>query len=174
MEVTEEMIFTFAARFMDMRWAGEVNYNTDYEAHDTNYRMAVMRSAKELVGDNPMIQSLITNEIIGMLAPATEIPEYRQAYIKTVQDPDLRTLMMETDQAVLSRDLTPSMIPKHEMYGEEGDETGKEQAEYDNSIGEADNTSLLGGAGTPITNIGMTYYAAQVAPVILNTMNTGR
>jgi hypothetical protein len=60
------------------------------------------------------------------------------------------------------------------MFGEEGEETGKEQAEYDNSIGEPDNTSLLGGAGTPITNIGMTYYAAQVAPIILNTMNTGR
>jgi hypothetical protein len=174
MEVTEEMIFTFAARFMDMRWAGEVSYNTDYEAHDTNYRMAVMRSAKELVGDNPMIQSLITNEIIGMLAPATEIPEYRQAYIKTVQDPDLRNLMMETDETVLSRDLYPSMIPKHEMYGEEGDETGKEQAEYDNSVGQPDNTSILGGAGTPVTNVGMTYYAAQVAPVILNTMSIGR
>jgi hypothetical protein len=174
MEVTEEMIFTFAARFMEMRWAGEVSYNTDYEAHDTNYRMAVMRSAKDLVGDNPMIQSLITKEIIGMLAPETEIPEYQQAYVKTVQDPDLRTLMMDTDEAVLSRDLEPSMIPKHEMYGEADDETGKEQAEYDNSIGQADNTSLLGGAGTPVTNVGMTYYAAQVAPVILNTMSIGR
>ena len=48
MEVTEEMIFTFAARFMNMRWAGEVNYNTDYEAHDTNYRMALIKTAKSL------------------------------------------------------------------------------------------------------------------------------
>jgi hypothetical protein len=50
MEVTEEMIFTYAARFMNMRWAGEVVYNTDYEAHDTNYRVLknwykIMRSS---------------------------------------------------------------------------------------------------------------------------------
>jgi hypothetical protein len=76
MEVVEELIFTYAARLMGVRWAGEVNYNTDYEAHDTNYRMALIRQAKELVGDNPMIQALITKEIIGMLAPAQSIPEY--------------------------------------------------------------------------------------------------
>ena len=61
------------------------------------------------------------------------------------------------------------------MYGEEGDEeSGKEEAEYDNENGEADNTSILGGAGTPVTNIGMTYYTNQVAPVILNGLSTGR
>ena len=59
MEVTEEMILTYAARFMDQRWAGEVNYNTDYEAHDTNYRMALIKSANELVGDNEIIKALI-------------------------------------------------------------------------------------------------------------------
>ena len=61
------------------------------------------------------------------------------------------------------------------MYGEEGDEeSGKQEAEYDNSVGEADNTSILGGAGTPVTNVGMTYYTQQVAPVMLQGMNTGR
>jgi len=175
MEVTEEMIYTFAARFMNVRWAGEVSYNTDYEAHDTNYRMAVMKSAKELVGDNSMVQSLITKEIIAMLAPDTAIPEYEEAYINTIADPDLRTLMTEQNNQVLSRDLEPSMIPTHEMYGEEGDEeSGKEEAEYDNEVGDADNTSILGGAGTPVTNIGMTYYTQQVAPVVLQGMNTGR
>ena len=175
MEVTEEMIYTFAARFMNVRWAGEVSYNTDYEAHDTNYRMAIIKSAKELVGDNPMIQALITKEIIGMLAPDTAIPEYEEAYIQTIPDVDLRTLMTEQNDEVLSRDLEQSMIPTHEMYGEEGDEeSGKEEAEYDNENGEADNTSILGGAGTPVTNIGMTYYTNQVAPVILNGLSTGR
>ena len=173
MEVTEEMIYTFAARFMNVRWAGEVAYNTDYEAHDTNYRMAIIKSAKELVGDNPMIQALITKEIIGMLAPDTAIPEYEEAYIQTIPDVDLRTLMTEQNDEVLSRDLEQSMIPTHEMYGEE-EESGKEQAEYDNENGEADNTSILGGAGTPVTNIGMTYYTNQVAPVILNGLSTGR
>jgi hypothetical protein len=173
MEVTEEMIYTFAARFMNVRWAGEVNYNTDYEAHDTNYRMALITSAKNLVGDNPMIQALITKEIIGMLAPDTAIPEYEDAYIQTIADPDLRTLMADQNNEVLSRDLEPSMIPTHEQYGEE-EESGKEEAEYDNEVGESDNSSILGGAGTPVTNIGVTYYTEQVAPIILTGMNTGR
>lgn len=174
MEVAEEMIFTFAARFMNVRWAGEVIYNTDYEAHDTNYRMALIRSAKELVGENEIIQSLITKEIIAMLAPAQDIPEYENAYIQTLPNGDLKTLMEENNQQVLSRDLMPSMIPSHEMYGEE-EENGEQ--EYDNGDGVAeggDNTSILGGAGTPVTNVGMTYYPNQVPPLILNTLNTGR
>ena len=170
MEVTEELIYTFAARFMNVRWAGEVAYNTDYEAHDTNYRMAIIKSAKELVGDNPMIQALITKEIIGMLAPDTAIPEYETAYIQTIPDIDLRTLMTEQDDEVLSRDLEPSMIPEHEMYGE--DDTGENESE--GNMGNDGNASLLGGAGTPVTNVGVTYYTQQVAPVMLQGMNTGR
>ncbi len=175
MEVTEEMIYTFAARFMNVRWAGEVNYNTDYEAHDTNYRMAIIKSAKELVGDNPMIQALITKEIIGMLAPDTAIPEYEQAYIQTIADPDLRTLMTEQNNEVLSRDLSASMIPEHEQYGEdENGENGENESESEGSFGNDGNASLLGGVDTPVTNIGVTYYPQQVAPVILTGMNTGR
>lgn len=177
MEVTEEMIFTFAARFMNVRWAGEVNYNTDYEAHDTNYRMAIIRSAKELVGDNEIIKGLITKEIIGMLAPAEDIPEYENAYIQTLPNGDLKKLMTEQNVQVNSRDLEPSMIPTHEMYGEEEDEENGEYESEDNGDGVAeggDNTSILGGAGTPVTNVGMTYYPQQVPPVLLNTMNIGR
>jgi hypothetical protein len=173
LEVTEEMIYTYAARFMNVRWAGEVAYNTDYEAHDTNYRMAIIKSAKELVGDNPMIQALITKEIIGMLAPDTAIPEYEDAFIQTIADPDLRTLMTEQNDQVLSRDLEPSMIPEHEMYGENGDESESE-SESEGSFGNEGNASLLGGADTPVTNIGMTYYTNQVAPVILTGLQTGR
>jgi hypothetical protein len=175
MEVTEEMIYTFAARFMNVRWAGEVAYNTDYEAHDTNYRMAIIKSAKELVGDNPMIQALITKEIIGMLAPDTAIPEYEDAFIQTIADPDLRTLMTEQNDQVLSRDLEASMIPEHEQYGEDKNgENGESESESEGSFGNEGNASLLGGAGTPITPIGVTYYPNQVAPVILTGMNTGR
>jgi hypothetical protein len=174
MEVTEEMIYTYAARFMNVRWAGEVAYNTDYEAHDTNYRMAIIKSAKELVGDNPMIQALITKEIIGMLAPDTAIPEYEDAFIQTIADPDLRTLMTEQNDQVLSRDLEPSMIPEHEMYGENGENGDESESESEGSFGNEGNASLLGGADTPVTNIGMTYYTNQVAPVILTGLQTGR
>ena len=166
MEVTEEMILTYAARFMDQRWAGEVNYNTDYEAHDTNYRMALIKSAKELVGDNEVVKALITKEVIGMLSPAEEIPEYENVYIKTIPDSDLKDLMTQENDQVLSRDLTPSMIPEHEMYGED---------ESENDVNEdGSNSTILGGAGTPVTNVGTTYYTAQVAPVMLQGMNTGR
>jgi len=175
MEVTEEMIFTFAARFMDVRWAGEVNYNTDYEAHDTNYRMALIRSAKELVGDNEIIQGLITKEIIAMLAPATEIPEYENAYIQTLPAGDLKTLMTQQNEQVNSRDLQASMIPTHEMFGEEEENESDETTDNGDGVAESgDNTSILGGAGTPTTNVGMTYYPQQVPPLLLNTMNTGR
>ena len=167
MEVTEELIYTYAARFMDVRWAGEVNYNTDYEAHDTNYRMALIKSAKELVGDNEIVQALITKEIIAMLAPDTAIPEYEEAYIRTIPDIDLRTLMTQQNDQVLSRDLGPSMIPEHEMYGES-------ETEDEGEMGDNTNSTILGGPGTPVTNVGVTYYAAQVAPVMLNSMNTGR
>jgi len=176
MEVVEELIFTYAARFMGVRWAGEVNYNTDYEAHDTNYRMALIRQAKELVGDNPMIQALITKEIIGMLAPAQSIPEYEEAYIKTIPDVDVRTLMTQTNDQVLSRDLGESMIPEHEMYGEEESEDRDESE--DNDGGEAPgnpmNASIVGGSGTPITPMGQSLYVQQAVAAQLNTMNTGR
>ena len=175
MEVTEEMIFTFAARFMDVRWAGEVHYNTDYEAHDTNYRMALIKSAKELVGDNEIIQSLITKEIIAMLAPADDIPEYENAYIQSLPSGDLKTLMTENNEQVNSRDLEDSMIPRHEMFGEEEENESDETSDNGDGVADSgDNTSILGGAGTPVTNVGMTYYAQQVPPLLLNTMNTGR
>ena len=175
MEVTEELIFTYVARFMNVRWAGEVHYNTDYEAHDTNYRMALIKSAKELVGDNEIIQSLITKEIIGMLAPAEDIPEYENAYIQTLPIGDLKTLMTEQNEEVNSRDLEPSMIPQHEMYGEKDDMAEGETTDNGDGVAASgDNTSILGGAGTPVTNVGMTYYPQQVPPVLLNTMNIGR
>ena len=166
MEVTEEMILTYAARFMDQRWAGEVNYNTDYEAHDTNYRMALIKSASELVGDNEIVKALITKEVIAMLSPAEAIPEYENVYIKTIPDSDLKDLMTQENDQVLSRDLEPSMIPEHEMYGE--DEINEDVNE------DGTNETILGGAGTPVTNVGTTYYTEQVAPVMLQGMNTGR
>ena len=171
MEVTEEMIFTYAARFMDMRWAGEVVYNTDYEAHDTNYRMALIKEAKQLAPDDAVISSLIAKEIIGMLAPQEQIQEYEQVYIDTIQDSKLKTLMTETNDMVQSRDLNPSMIPVHENYGEDDD---SEEEASEEAGGDDDNTSILGGAGTPITNLGITYYPQQAVAVQLTGLNVGR
>jgi hypothetical protein len=173
MEVTEEMIFTFAARFMNMRWAGEVHYNTDYEAHDTNYRMALIKSAKEMVGDNEIVQGLITKEIIAMLAPAEDIPEYEQVYINTLQDGELKILMTENNEEINSRDLTPSMIPTHEMHGEEDDTEEMEKGE-EGYEGEGTSPTILGGPGTPVTPMGITYYPQQAVAVQLSGLNIGR
>ena len=173
-EVTEEMIYTYAARFMNQRWAGEVHYNTDYEAHDTNYRMALIKQAKELVGDNEIVQSLITKEIIAMLAPAEDIPEYEQVYINNIPNSELKTLMTEQNTQVISRDLEPSMIPKHEQYGELDEEENNENEIEEETQGTEDGTSILGGAGTPVTNMGITYYPQQAVAVQLSGLNIGR
>jgi hypothetical protein len=137
--------------------------------------MALIKSAKELVGDNEIIQSLITKEIIAMLAPADDIPEYENAYIQSLPSGDLKTLMTDNNEQVNSRDLGDSMIPRHEMFGEEEENESDETSDNGDGVADSgDNTSILGGAGTPVTNVGMTYYAQQVPPLLLNTMNTGR
>jgi hypothetical protein len=173
MEAAEETILTYAARFMNMRWAGEVRYNTDYESHDTNYRLALIKEAKALSPEDPVINALVNKEIIGMLAPSTQIADYEQLYIDTIQDPALKGLMTETNQEVLSRDLMPSMIPVEREYDEDDDSNMEEASE--DAGGDDDNSTLLGGAGTPITNLGITYTPQQaIAVQLTGGVNTGR
>lgn len=172
MEITEEMIFTFAARFMNMRWAGEVNYNTDYEAHDTNYRMAVMAKARELVPTNSIIDSLVIKEVIGMLAPAEDIAQYEQLYIETIEDPQVRALMTKNNEQILSRDLG-NQIPTPEEFGEEEEPEDDNDDEEEYSDDEYEGTDA-GGVGTPIIQTGPSYYTEQAIASQLNTMNTGR
>ena len=170
MEVCEEMIFTFAARFMNVRWAGEVNYNTDYESHDTNYRLAIMTKAKELVPANAIIENLIAKEVIAMLAPAQEIQEYEKAFIDGIQDPTVKKLMMEENAEIYSRDLGTE-IPTEREENEEN-ESGEQI--NDGPIGNNIGAQLIGGIGTPTTPMGVTYYPQQAVAVQLSGMNVGR
>jgi len=124
MEVTEEQIFTYAARFMNMRWAGEIIYSTDYDKHDTNYRLAIYREAKALAPMNEIVDALITKDIIAMLSPSESMAQYEQAYIDTIQDPALKQLMTDDNEKVLSRDLQ-SQIPTGEDY------EGVDDGDYD-------------------------------------------
>jgi hypothetical protein len=171
MEVAEEMIFTFASRFMGVRWAGEVHYNTDYEAHDTNYRLALMGQAKALVQNNPIIDNLIAKEVIGMLAPAEKIPQYEQAYIDTITDPQVKELMTKDNEQINSRDLgdqitTPEQFGETEaVYGDttEYDSAGDTLSGYDDE-----------GIGTPVTYTGQSYYTNQAIASQLTGINTGR
>ena len=141
MEVTEELIWTFAARFMEMRWAGEVNYDTNYEASDTNYRLALMNQAKLLVGENPIIQGLIVREMVSLLAPPEEIYEYQQAVLKT-SGPEMQALVSEQDEEVYTRDIG-DQVPSTG-----GDETVQEM--IDNQV--------YSGVGTGITYTGQSSY----------------
>jgi hypothetical protein len=123
--------------------------------------------------EDPVINALVNKEIIGMLAPSTQIADYEQLYIDTIQDPALKGLMTETNQEVLSRDLMPSMIPVEREYDED-DDSNMEQASED-AGGNDDNSTLLGGAGTPITNLGITYTPQQaIAVQLTGGVNTGR
>jgi hypothetical protein len=106
-----------------------------------------------------------------MLAPSTQITEYEQVYIDSIQDPALKGLMTSTNEEVLSRDLMPSMIPVEREYDEE--DNNMEEASND-AGGNDSNATLLGGAGTPIQDVGMTYYPQQAVAVQLTGMNTGR
>ena len=161
MEIAEEQIFTYAARFMDMRWAGEIIYATDYDKHDTNYRIAVYKEAKTLVPDNAMVDAMITKDVIAMLAPAESIAQYEQAYIDTVEDPAIKQLMTDENERVLSRDLQ-SQIPTG--YDYEGVDDGSyEVDEYGSS-----------GPGVAIQNTGPSYETQQAIAVQLNGINTGR
>jgi hypothetical protein len=61
------------------------------------------------------------------------------------------------------------------MYGEEEDDMKDQTTDNGDGVADnGDNTSILGGAGTPVTNVGTTYYTQQVAPVMLQGLNTGR
>ncbi len=164
MEITEGMIWTFVSRFMGIRWAGQINYNTDYEAHDTAYRMALMNSAKTLAPLNPMVDAMIVKEMISMLAPDESAQEYQDAFIATIQDPAIRILMTEEENEVSSGDIgTEIPIGSDAKENiEEGTESG------------GDNASLLGGAGTPVINTGMSLYPAQAVAVQLAGINVGR
>jgi hypothetical protein len=156
MEVAEEMIWTYAARYMDMRWAGEVNYNTDYEQHDTNYRIAVMTQARALVPDNDIITGLIVKEVVSMLAPVGEVAEYQAAAMLTLS-PAMQALQREQLNEVYTRD-TGSQIPVEDVEVETESELESDSMD----------------AYATITNTGPSYNVQQAVAVQLTGLNIGR
>jgi hypothetical protein len=78
LEIAEEMIWTFMARYMDCRWAGEITYGTDYEQGDTKYQIALMNTAKALSGDNAVIREVIDNKVLELLVDSDEIEIMRE------------------------------------------------------------------------------------------------
>jgi hypothetical protein len=121
MEVTEEMLWTFAARFMGVRWAGEVEYDTNYERSDTNYRLALMNQAKLLVPQNSVIDGLIAREVVAMLAPPEEVSEYQTMLIDLI-DPKFAAADQEEMTELYTRDLGNQVPDKLEKEGPPGDD----------------------------------------------------
>jgi hypothetical protein len=75
--------------------------------------------------------------------------------------------MTEEDQEVSITDT--GSIPDVGDYGEiDTDSDDSDQ------IGDQNNTTLLGGAGTPITPMGPSYYTQQAVAVQITGLNTGR
>ena len=175
MEVTEEQIWTYAARFMDMRWAGEVVYGTDYEQHDTNYRMALMKEAKNLVPDNDIINGLIINEMVAMLAPPSETQEYLEA-VKPTLAPSMQSVVTEESSEVYSRDLG-TQIPNEKEYKFVDGEWVRE-VENDNQGDDGDgvdeSNDYVGGGSTTIQYMGASYTPQQAVAIQLSGINTGR
>lgn len=143
MEIAEEQIWTFAARFMGQRWAGEVEYNTDYERNDTRYRLALMREAQALVPGNPLIQGLVAQEIVSMLAPPHEVAEYKQA-ITATQAPEFQAMVAEEMAEIYTRDIEPQTPDAEDEYEVEADDDAVE-----------DN---IGGPGVSIRYTGLSSY----------------
>jgi hypothetical protein len=170
MEVCEEQIWTYAARFMDMRWAGEVVYGTDYEQHDTNYRMAVMEKAKLLVPDNEFINGLIIKEVVAMLAPAEEMHEYQAAVMSTLS-PAMQALQAEQDKEVYSRDLGSQipLDPQYEFINGEWVKVSDDETE-DKDI---ENEYIAGGS-TGIQETGMSMTPSNAVAMQLTGINIGR
>jgi hypothetical protein len=106
LEITEEMIWTFAARYMGQRWAGEINYGTDYEAHDTQYRVSILETAQKLSGDNPVIKGIIDRSVLSLLVDDDEAPLYE---MKMVQMDKNTAAVEEAGEAteVETRDVGP-------------------------------------------------------------------
>jgi hypothetical protein len=115
MEVCEENIWTFASRFMGVRWAGEVKYNTDYERSDTQYRLALLNNAKTLVQDNPVINGLIVESLVDMLVEPSQRQQYRDLMITN----SVNSVIVPREEVQLATRDVGDQVPL------EMDETGK-------------------------------------------------
>jgi hypothetical protein len=159
MEIAEEQIWTFASRFMGVRWAGEIIYGTDYEQGDTGYRIALMEKAKALAGDNPIIQGMIVKQLVELLAPPTEVGDYVEAAI-TSSNPETTKFIEEEAGEIYTRDIG-DQVPEDEP-GEIGGDSKRDMEED-----ATENSGLINYTGQSYTTEG-------AIAVGLGYLSTGR
>ena len=78
MESAEEQILILVAQQMGLKWVGKVEYSTDYEDKDTQFRLALLQTAQQLTQGNPVVQQIINTEVIKMIAPPDDVAKYLQ------------------------------------------------------------------------------------------------
>ena len=115
MESAEEQILILVAQQMGLKWVGEVEYSTDYEDKDTQFRLALLQTAQQLSAGNAVVQQIIDTEVIKMIAPPDDVATYLQ-----------KIGVYENTVAPLSEpepgEATPSMrgpTPEEQIYGGE-------------------------------------------------------
>jgi hypothetical protein len=124
LEVCEEYIWTYMARFMGIRWAGEVEYGTNYAETDTKLKIAKLQVANQLSGTNPVIKSIIDQAVLELLVDGEERSMWMEKLktTQTVNANGVATPMVTIDEPeeneIESRDLgnqTPREIPEHDV-----------------------------------------------------------
>jgi len=91
MEAVEKDILRLACSFMDIRWVGDIEYTTDYEDKDLQFRMALLQTASQLSGTNPVVQSIIDREVVKMITPPDETAEYLARIGSDIAEPQTNT-----------------------------------------------------------------------------------
>jgi hypothetical protein len=91
MEAAEELVLSLAAAFMDLRWVGNIQYSTDYEDKDLQFRMALLQTASQLSGSNALVQEIIDKEVIKMITPPDETAAYLAKLGMNVAKPQSNT-----------------------------------------------------------------------------------
>jgi hypothetical protein len=113
LEICEENIWTFIARFMGVRWAGQIKYGTDYESADTKYQIALMETAQKLSGDNPIIKQLIDYKMLELLADDDELEMFKDRM--RILNGEEETV--EESNEIVTRDVgdqTPTVLPENQ------------------------------------------------------------
>lgn len=135
MEIAEEKIWTFMARFMDLRWAGNIEYKVDYEESDMKMKIAKLEVAQRLAGDNPVIRGIIQREVLELLVDSDEMSYYEQKMIQL--DPNTAKYEEPEEEHIETNDLgdqTPETMDQTERDIIEGKTVGGPMTEMDVGI----------------------------------------
>ena len=95
MESAEHEILELAAEFMGLRWVGDIEYQTDYEDKDTQFRMALLQTASQLSGGNAVVQQIIDTEVIKMISPPDETAKYLAKIGQKAVEPEVEAPLEE-------------------------------------------------------------------------------